>query len=109
MFKYPPLVIKPIKNTFVSLLENYPNGVQKALENIAKETQYSKVLIRERDDKKEKHKGTIKAQDLLYNLLDETTFEIVRNIISSKEDIIKLERTFSSAISFPFTLIILCL
>ena len=99
LFRYSPLVIKPIRNNFVSLLENYPNGVQKALESIAKEAQYSKLLIRERYDKKEKHKETIKAQDLLYNLLDETTFEIVRKIISSKEDIIKLERTFSSAIS----------
>lgn len=99
LFKYPPLIIKPIRNRFVTLLENYPNGVQKALDNMVKEPKYRNLLVSEDANKKEKKNKAIKAQCLLYNLLNVDAFEIVRNIIDSEETIIMLEKTFSSAIS----------
>ena len=99
LFKYSPLIIKPIKNSFVTLLENYPNGVQKALDNMVKEPKYRNLLVSEDANKKGNKNKAIKAQCLLYNLLNVDAFEIVRNIIDSEETIIMLERSFSSAIS----------
>ena len=99
LFKYPPLIIKPIRNSFVTLLENYPNGVQKALDNMVKEPKYRNLLVSEDANKKGNKNKAIKAQCLLYNLLNVDAFEIVRNIIDSEETIIIMERSFSSAIS----------
>ena len=98
LFKYPPLIIKPIRNSFVTLLENYPNGVQKALDNMIKEPKYRNLLVSEDAHKKGNKNKAIKAHCLLYNLLNVDAFEIVRNIIDSEETIIILERSFSSAI-----------
>ena len=97
LFKYPPLIIKPIRNSFVTLLENYPNGVQKALDFLSKELEYQEVLVVEKSDKKRKRKETIIAQDFLCNMLDEKTFTIVLTLLDKEKEIKIYEANYDEA------------
>lgn len=97
VFKYPPIIIKPIKDELLNLINKYPNGTQKALDFLADSPQYRKFLVRERTDRKGKHIEIINVHELLYNMLDKQTYDIVLYLIHKEEDIRVYEANFAEA------------
>lgn len=97
VFKYPPIIIKPIKDELLNLINKYPNGTQKALDYLADSPQYKKTLVREKTDKRGKRVEILKVHELLYNMLDKQTFDIVLSIIHKEKDIRVYEANFAEA------------
>ena len=97
VFKYPSVIIKPVKDKLLDLINKYPRGTQKALDYLADSPQYKSILVRERTDKKGKHIDFVKAHELLYNMLDIKTFNAVLSLISKEHEIRIYEANFKEA------------
>lgn len=98
LLKYPPIIIKPYKEQYISLLEKYPNGVQKYVDFLSEDIQYRQVLVKETAGKNNKALyEVLKAERILCNLLDAKTFSIMLHILDNEKIIRIYENNYAEA------------